>query len=70
MTVERTKNIYNLPFPIETEVSRILYKAVSHIGPYKGAVDFSVPLGTTILAPLDGVVIDVVDGNEKYGVRK
>ncbi|OGM13031.1 hypothetical protein A3A76_01925 [Candidatus Woesebacteria bacterium RIFCSPLOWO2_01_FULL_39_23] len=39
----------------------------SHSGPFKQAIDLLTPLGTPVLAPLDGVVVKVVDGNDKYG---
>jgi len=39
----------------------------THTGPYKGAIDFIVPIGTNVLASADGIVSKVVSGNEKYG---
>ena len=39
----------------------------SHDGPYKGSVDFAVPLGTTVRAAADGVVQRVRDDSGKYG---
>jgi len=64
---ERTKNIYQLPFPQDTHLDGIETEGPSHKGPFRGAVDFIVPLGTKILAPLDGEVIEVVDGNSRFG---
>lgn len=66
-TPEPSKNIYSLPYPMETQVLSVEKGGKSHKGPFKGAVDFIVPLGTPILAPLDGIIIKVVDFNEKYG---
>ena len=39
----------------------------THKGPYKGAIDFIVPVGTRVLASADGFVTKVVNGNQKYG---
>lgn len=39
----------------------------THKGPYKGAIDFIVPVGTNIIATADGIIIKTVDGNKEYG---
>lgn len=66
-TPEISSNIYSYPFPTNTKVLGIEKGGKSHSGLYKGAIDFIVPLGTPILAPLDGVIETVVDTNDKYG---
>jgi murein DD-endopeptidase MepM/ murein hydrolase activator NlpD len=63
----QTKNIYALPFARNITVSRVVMDSPGHPGPYKGAIDFAVEIGTDVLAPLDGEVITVVDKNNKYG---
>ena len=66
---ENSQNIYNKPFPIETKVSQMINNPLegSHKGPFKGAIDFIVPLETPVLAAYDGIVTDVVDSNDRYG---
>lgn len=66
-TPELSVNTYNYPYPTETKLSGIEKGGKSHSGPYKGAIDFIVPLGTPILAPLDGIVKVVIDSNDKFG---
>lgn len=39
----------------------------THRGPYLNAVDFLVPDGSTVLASQDGVVIEVVQHNSRWG---
>jgi murein DD-endopeptidase MepM/ murein hydrolase activator NlpD len=39
----------------------------SHNGPYKGSVDFAVPLGTIVYAAADGVVTRVRNDSKKHG---
>lgn len=65
--LEKSKNKYFKPFPKKTIIRGITYDSPAHVGPFKGAVDFLVGLGTSTLAPLDGQVVAVVDGNERYG---
>lgn len=48
-------------------IKNVLYDWPSHKGPFKGALDLAVELGTDVLAPLDGRVIEVVDKFNKYG---
>lgn len=64
---EKSKNIYDLPLSKKTKIKNILYDWPSHEGLFKGAVDFAVDLGTDVLAPLDGKVVEVVDQFDKYG---
>ena len=40
---------------------------VSHSGPFKGAIDFIVPLETIILAAHSGQIIEVLDIHDQYG---
>jgi len=39
----------------------------SHMGPFLNAVDFLVPDGTPVLAAAEGEIIEVVEGNTKWG---
>src|SRR5688572_1199660 len=64
---EATKNSYSLPIPAGTKVHRIERVGPSHTGPYRGAIDYVVDLGTPVVAMLDGEVIKAVDENDKYG---
>ncbi len=64
---EESKNTYVRPFPSDIKVKRTETGGDSHKGPFKGAEDYLVELGTPILAPLGGRVIEVVDDKEKYG---
>lgn len=67
LSSEKTKNIYSIPLKPETEIKNILYDWPSHEGPFRGAVDFAVDLGTDVLAPLDGKVVEVIDKFDKHG---
>ena len=40
---------------------------VTHAGPYKGAMDFMVEVGTTVIAADDGIVVKAETGHTKYG---
>jgi len=69
-----SKNIYSLPFPKGTLITNIWrndpsYKGPfpSHTGPFITAIDFEMATGNKVIAPLDGRVISVVDGNTAYG---
>lgn len=65
--MEKSKNIYRLPLPKHTIIKNVVKNSPAHIGPFKGAIDFQVDLGTPVLAPLDGEVLGVVDIYEKFG---
>ena len=65
---EKSKNVYSIPLNPETKIKNVLFDWPSHEGPFKGAVDLAVDLGTDVLAPLDGRVVEVVDKFDKYGV--
>lgn len=66
--MKKSKNIYRYPFPEKTEVRDVIRKSPAHTGPFRGALDFLVDLGTSVLAPLKGEIVDVVDAHEKYGL--
>ena len=67
LSQNESKNIYAIPLKPETKIKNVLYDWPSHEGPFKGAVDLAVDLGTDILAPLDGRVVEIVDKYDKYG---
>ncbi len=61
-----TKNVYEFPFE-----KKYFTKAVSdpraHFGPAEHAIDFPLKENTPILAPLDGVVVDVKMDSKEGG---
>ena len=63
-------NEYSYPFPPGTEILRTEIETISHKGPRRGAVDFIVPLGTTITCAYDGIVTEVVDKHKKHGPKR
>ena len=64
-----SKTVYE--FPVSTDaVTDVVIDNESHKGPYKGSVDFAVPLSTPVLAAADGVVVRVRDDSDKYGQEK
>lgn len=67
--IEESFNLYQLPFPQETQVLKIDEDPPegTHRGVYQGAIDFLIPLGTPVLAPGDGVIVAVVDSHSKFG---
>jgi len=65
--LEKSKNKYLRPFPKDTVVRGVIYDSPAHIGPFRGAMDFSVDIGTPTLSPLGGKVTEVVDWNDRYG---
>lgn len=68
MIPQNCQNIYQYPFPPNTNILAVVEKVKgSHIGPWKGAIDFVFPLGTPILTALDGTVVEVIDKHKKYG---
>lgn len=68
--MEKSKNIYLKPFPKGTLVTNVVYENPGHTGPFRGAVDFAVALGTPALAPLEGVVHEFDDSKERYGLSE
>jgi murein DD-endopeptidase MepM/ murein hydrolase activator NlpD len=40
----------------------------SHTGRFENAIDFIVPDGTPVYAAAAGIIVDIVEDNEKYGV--
>lgn len=67
LVTEKSKNVYLIPLKPETKIKNVLYEWPSHEGPFKGAVDLAVDLGTEVLAPMEGRVVEVVDKFDKYG---
>ncbi|OGH02639.1 MAG: hypothetical protein A2798_03300 [Candidatus Levybacteria bacterium RIFCSPHIGHO2_01_FULL_37_17] len=65
--LEKSINHYEMPFPRDTQVTNIEKDGPAHIGPFRGAIDYIMALGTSVVAPLDGVISDVYDRHEKYG---
>ncbi len=67
--LEKSRNQYIKPVPKEA-ITDESYDSPAHVGPFKGAIDISVPLGTPTLAPLEGVVVKMDDTNDRYGTTK
>lgn len=65
--LERSINQYRRPFPNNTPVAFIERESPAHVGPFRGAIDYAMQLGTPVIAPLDGEVRDVEDNHERYG---
>lgn len=65
--LEPTRNVYQKPFPEDTIITGIEKNGPSHEGPYRGAIDFLCAVGTPVLSPLDGVVVNVVDQHDRFG---
>jgi biotin carboxyl carrier protein len=62
-----TINRYELPVAGKA-VETVIFDGPAHIGFfYEGAIDFGVPAGTRVYAPLDGTVTSVRNGQQKYG---
>lgn len=61
----RSVNTYHLPVNRRL-ITETVIDSESHTGPYKGSVDFAIPLGTEVLAALDGKVTRVRDDSDKY----
>lgn len=66
MKIQPTTNLYIFPVN-KTLISDIVKDNEAHQGPYKGALDMIVPLGTSVFAPFDGQVIKIQDGSEEWG---
>ncbi|HTB48565.1 MAG TPA: M23 family metallopeptidase [Verrucomicrobiae bacterium] len=62
----RTRHVYLLPVPPKV-ISSIVKDNQSHMGAYKGSIDFAVPVDTSVLAAANGVVTRVCDSSNKYG---
>lgn len=69
-----SRNMYSLPFHRGTVVTNIWCSGPSHkgafpshAGPFITAIDFEMATGNEVIAPFDGHVVDVVDGNTAYG---
>ncbi len=65
--LETSQNVYSLPFPKDTKINHVTRDNEAHKGPFKGAQDFGVELGTQVLAPSEGIVVRVVDEHDKHG---
>ncbi len=63
------KITYDIPVPADA-VTKVVTDSESHAGPYKGSVDFAVPLATPVLAAADGIVLRVRDNSSAYGQEK
>lgn len=63
----KTTNTYGLPIPQDTKVQGLLYETKSHSGPDRGAIDIAVDLDTPVICPFNGVVVLVVDTNDRNG---
>lgn len=67
LPLEKTRNIYSSPVPWWAKIKAIEEDSPAHEGPYRGAIDIIVPLGTPVLAPLGGRVVEIIDCHERYG---
>lgn len=63
---ESSKNEYSLPFIRSGDFQTWKYSP-AHIGQFRGALDFLVPLNTQVIAPLSGTIIEVVNHHDEYG---
>jgi murein DD-endopeptidase MepM/ murein hydrolase activator NlpD len=64
--VVKSFNLYRYPISI----SKVKYWSSygpGHPAPFDKAIDYAVPVGTEVMAPLDGEVVTVVDRHNKYG---
>lgn len=66
MSLEFSQNTYQPPVNLDL-VSMVVIESASHLGPFEGAIDFAVPVGTEVYASLDGTVINVTDTHDLYG---
>lgn len=66
MALQKTKNVYSLPVPVES-LTQVVKDNPSHIGAYTGSIDLAVPLSTAVLASADGTVTRVRDDSDQYG---
>jgi len=64
--MSKTQNTYSLPVPSEA-ITETVRDNQSHQGSYEGSIDFTVPIGTPVLAAYDGTVSRVRDDSDKYG---
>ena len=64
--VEESFYLYSYPFPKDIEIV-VSTDSPAHFGPYKHAIDFLMPDGSTVLASLTGVVVEVKDWSDKGG---
>ena len=58
--------LYSKPFPKEIEAVEST-DSPAHFGPYCHAIDYLMPDGSLILAPLQGVIIQVKDDSNRGG---
>lgn len=64
--MSQTRNVYGVPVDLGV-VEYLKGDGPGHPWPYDRAIDYAVPVGTEVFAPLDGVVITVEDSFDKYG---
>ncbi len=65
--LEQSVNTYARPLPADVQIRKEIRTTPSHSGPYTGAIDFCVPLGTPVLAARKGRITAVVDIHNKSG---
>ena len=58
--------LYAKPFPKEIETAAST-DSPAHFGPYCHAIDYLMPDGSSILAPMQGVVVQVKDDSDRGG---
>jgi len=64
----KTTNKYSYPVALDL-VTHVVEATTSrsHSGPYRGSIDYAVPLGTVVYAAANGVVTRVRDDSDKHG---
>jgi len=65
-----TKNTYLFPVKIDKKVKISYSESPAHVGALINAVDFIVSVGTLIIAPCDGTVVDVKCDSDVGGLDK
>ncbi len=68
-----TKSVNTYSYPLATELITHVVEDTSsnsHEGPYRGSIDFAVPLGTIVTAAADGIIRRVRDDSDRHGKVK
>ncbi|MBI1973732.1 M23 family metallopeptidase [Candidatus Micrarchaeota archaeon] len=68
--MEYTTNKYSLPVPRKSITKISHYSSPAHRGFLRQAVDFIVPLGTSVYAAAGGIVVDMKENSSEGGKTK